>query len=191
MTWEGAAKLAGVTSRTVERWKEKGRKSPGGAYGKFLEMCEEAVEQFKRYHLAVVESATRVRRKTRVVTKRHGDGTTTRETHVERLLPDAGTSKWLLERRHPEEFGRRVVEHTGSVDTPIAPEDRTFRHVTVAPPRRNKDGFPIPGCPSCEKETETKADTGGYRRCLACGTLFYGSAYEDATQGQDGGEATT
>lgn len=188
MTWESAATLAGVNRRTVERWKARGRKQPAGAYGKFLDMCEQATQAFKSRHLAIVEGATKVRRKTRTVTKSHPGGKQTREVHVERILPDAGTSRWFLERRFPEEFGRQVVQHTGKVETgPTAPEDRTFRHVSVAPPRRNADGFPIPGCPTCNAETETKPDTGGYRRCLTCGTLFFGSAYEDAAAGDGGG----
>ena len=53
-------------------------------------------------------------RKTHV--KRLPDGTEIKEIHKETRPPDVKAALWWLERRFPEEFGRRL-EHSGSLDT--------------------------------------------------------------------------
>ena len=55
-----------------------------------------------------------------IIEKTHGkrlpDGTEIKEIHKETRPPDVKGAFWWLERRFPEEFGRRV-EHSGSLDT--------------------------------------------------------------------------
>jgi len=80
-TFERSCILANIAEKTFYIWKSKGRESKNGKYVQFLQAVKKAEEEFKRHHIANIAKAS-----------------------------DKGiwqASAWLLERKYPEEFGRR------------------------------------------------------------------------------------
>ena len=89
MTYRLAAEAAGITYKTLNQWVQRGKNSTSGKY----------------YHFA------------QHIKKCNADGA---KQLLERLrdAAEAGNSQicmWILSRRFPEEFGRRVYRHTNVV----------------------------------------------------------------------------
>src|SRR5690606_15558717 len=95
-----AAAYVGIAPETLTRWLARGEKEPNGVYGQFCQAIKDAEARA--------------------------------EVHLVALIRNAATENWtaamtLLERRHPERWGRRDrTEHTGEGGGPIKHEHTGF-----------------------------------------------------------------
>ena len=94
MPYEHAAVSAGVSYDTFNNWMKKGKVQKSGKYFEFFKTIKEAEAKGIKNNLALI-------------TKSSKEGSWQ-------------ASAWILERRHPEEFGRREVikasvEHDGKI----------------------------------------------------------------------------
>jgi len=80
-TFERACRLSNISESIFYDWKAKGEKEKQGKYLDFLEAVKKAGEEFKQTNIDIIQQAAK-------------DGTWQ-------------AAAWLLERKHPEEFGRR------------------------------------------------------------------------------------
>ena len=80
-TFERACRLSNISESIFYDWKAKGEKEKQGKYLDFLEAIKKAGEKFKQTNIDIIQQAAK-------------DGTWQ-------------AAAWLLERKHPEEFGRR------------------------------------------------------------------------------------
>lgn len=92
-----AAEAAGIGETTFYRWMQSGEKAKRGKFREFWEYIKECQAKAVQLHL-------------KLITKAAGEGTWQ-------------ASAWILERRFPEEFGRREkvdvdanLNHSGKVD---------------------------------------------------------------------------
>ena len=89
-TYDRACRLANISDSIFYKWKARGEKESEGVYFQFLQSVKKAEELFKQTNIAIIQQAAK-------------DGTWV-------------AAAWLLERKHPEEFGRRqVLEHSGNI----------------------------------------------------------------------------
>lgn len=93
-----ASEAAGVPERTFYQWMEQGEKQNSGKYRDFYDYCENCKSVAVKLHMTLITKAAKE------------DGSWQ-------------ASAWILERRHPEEFGRREkvelsgnMKHTGSIN---------------------------------------------------------------------------
>jgi len=80
-TYDRACRLAGISDSIFYKWKARGEKEGEGVYFHFLQATLKAGEKFKQTNIDIIQQAAK-------------DGTWQ-------------AAAWLLERKHPEEFGRR------------------------------------------------------------------------------------
>ncbi len=135
--WDVVAKAAGIAPPTLSLWRKEGglargkvaRGEPTTArerrIAQFLTSLERAEADAVAERLSVIHSAGsggKVRTKT--VTTEDNEGNVTTTTTTEVAPPQWQAEAWLLERRRPADFGRRV-EVTGADGAPLVPkEDR-------------------------------------------------------------------
>ena len=81
ISYERSCRLAGISDSIFYKWKARGEKENEGVYLQFLQASLKASEQFKQTNINIIQAAAK-------------DGTWQ-------------AAAWLLERKHPEEFGRR------------------------------------------------------------------------------------
>ena len=99
-----AALKAGITSRTLDRWKAKGREQQSGEFASFLSALKKAQSQRVAASVERIQAASRggfVVEKTTVTTTR---------THEKKLPPQWTADAWFLERRHADEFASNKRE---------------------------------------------------------------------------------
>ena len=80
-TYDRACRLTGISDSIFYLWKAEGEKSESGKYFEFLEAVKKAADLFKAWNIGVIMKAAQ-----------------------ENTWQAAA---WLLERKYPEEFGRR------------------------------------------------------------------------------------
>lgn len=80
-TYDRACRLAGISDSIFYDWKAKGEKDKSGKYSEFSEAVKKAGDVFKAWNIAIIMKAAQ-------------DSTWQ-------------AAAWLLERKYPEEFGRR------------------------------------------------------------------------------------
>jgi len=80
-TYDRACRLAGISDSIFYKWKARGEKEGAGIYLQFLQAQKRSLEQFKQTNIDIIQAAAK-------------EGTWQ-------------AAAWLLERKHPEEFGRR------------------------------------------------------------------------------------
>ena len=115
-----AARLAGVSETTFYRWKATGAKAKRGKFRELFDKLREADAEFIRVNADVILRAATEQIVTRVELVRElGDGTKVKEIRQEFKPPTWGPAAWLLERRFPELYGRKL-EHAGKIDGPPA-----------------------------------------------------------------------
>ena len=118
LSYKAAAKLAGIGEVTFHAWVKRGRENHRNTvYKKFVKRLDEALPTTGREYLdAIKDSVTTPIIIEKESTKTLPDGTQIHDKHRETRPADVKGAFWWLERRFPEEFGRRL-EHSGSLDT--------------------------------------------------------------------------
>jgi hypothetical protein len=102
-SYEAAATYAGVSRETVRSWLRRGERETRGIYHEFAEAMKVADGKATVACLATIRSAAQ---------------------------NDWKAAAWLLERRHPNEFGRARLEITGPNGGPLQSEVRAeTKHV--------------------------------------------------------------
>ena len=120
MTFKEAAKAGGIHEHTLELWRTRGYRERGSSsiYARFMGQVDRAAEKTAISYLeavrkSIMESPVKVRKH---IKKDESGKVILTEIHTETLPPDIKGAIWWLERRFPEQFGRRdQMEHTGKV----------------------------------------------------------------------------
>jgi hypothetical protein len=155
---ETAAALAGVDKRTVYEWLKVGAQAHDAVnrQGRTLKSLTQHQKDCMEFSHAVDEAqaAARVedvatlaelgrggRKVITTTTKRDGvDGKVLEHvTRTETTQPDARVLMWRLERRHPDEWGRRRLEVSGVDGEPIPIEVRASSLVAALRQHQGKD----------------------------------------------------
>ena len=118
LSYKDAAAVAGIAQSTFHVWQKRAKTAEKpDKYVKLMERIDGALQKRGEEYLDAVRRSILediIIEKTHV--KRLPDGTEIKEIHKETRPPDVKAALWWLERRFPEEFGRRL-EHSGSLDT--------------------------------------------------------------------------
>ena len=120
MTFKNAAMAGGIHEKTLEKWRKRGSREPNSnsIYAHFVGQIDKAadaraIEYLEAIRRSIMESPVKVR--THIKEDENGN-VIMKEIHKETLPPDIKGAMWWLERRFPEQFGRRdQMEHTGGV----------------------------------------------------------------------------
>ena len=110
----------GIHEKTLESWRARGAREAdsNSIYARFIGQLARAAEKAAIAYLeairqSIMESPVKVR--THIKEDENGK-VIMKEIHKETLPPDIRGAMWWLERRFPEQFGRRdQMEHTGGV----------------------------------------------------------------------------
>ena len=121
MTFKEAAKAGWIHEHTLEKWRKRGarERDSNSIYSRFLGQIDRAAEKTAIAYLeairqSIMENPEKVRKH---IKKDESGKVILTEIHRETLPPDIKGAMWWLERRFPEQFGRREqMEHTGKVD---------------------------------------------------------------------------
>jgi transposase len=117
LSFKDATFLAGVGESTFYKWQEKGQKAKAGIYREFVDKLEEAKLQGKQTHLNLLNRAAMGYEYDELTYEVDGKGVEKLVKRVRKTVKgDPSCTKWILEKRHPEEFGSRL---TLSTDAPI------------------------------------------------------------------------
>ena len=124
MTFKEAAKAGGIHEHTLEKWRKLGAReltssaNSSSIYARFVGQISMAAEKtaiayLEAVRLSIMESPVKVREH---IKKDESGKVILTEIHRETLPPDIKGALWWLERRFPEQFGRREqLEHSGGV----------------------------------------------------------------------------
>ena len=120
MTFKNAAMAGGVHEKTLEKWRTRGAREAdsNSIYARFIGQLARAAEKtaidyLEKIRQSIMESPVRVREH---IKKDESGKVILTEIHRETLPPDIKGAMWWLERRFPEQFGRRdQMEHSGGV----------------------------------------------------------------------------
>ena len=118
MTFKNAAMVGGVHEDTLDSWRKRGAAESNTTYTRFLGQLDRAAEKtaidyLEKIRQSIMESPVRVREH---IKKDESGKVILTEIHRETLPPDIKGAMWWLERRFPEQFGRRdQMEHAGGV----------------------------------------------------------------------------
>lgn len=110
-----AAQRAGVSERSVMRWLAAGRAAKSGPYKAFVAAVKKAEADAVAFNVTMIRRAASERDVVTVKETKRPDGTVERVTTTKREF-DWCAAAWLLERRHPKDFGRATPrEKAGEV----------------------------------------------------------------------------
>ena len=120
MTFKNAAMAGGVHEKTLEKWRTRGAREAdsNSIYARFIGQLARAAEKtaidyLEKIRQSIMESPVKVREH---IKKDESGKVILTEIHRETLPPDIKGAMWWLERRFPEQFGRRdQLEHSGGV----------------------------------------------------------------------------
>ena len=120
LSYKDAAMAGGVHEKTLELWRKRGAREPNSnsIYARFIGRIDRAAEStaiayLKAVRKSILESPVKVREHIKTDDK---GNVLMKEIHRETLPPDIKGAMWWLERRFPEQFGRRdQMGHTGGV----------------------------------------------------------------------------
>ena len=117
-TQAAACAAVGIAVESFHLWRRKGEASTSGRYFQFSQAFKEADALWEQSHLDNIKAAaTQPSYATKTVIKELPNGNVIRETTKTESAPLWTASAWLLERRLPDTYGRRVVQHDGKIDT--------------------------------------------------------------------------
>ena len=110
--------MAGIGQSTFHSWQK--RAEVAKKTNKYVELMERIDAAMQKRGEEYLDAVRRSILEDIIIEKTHvrelPDGTRIREVHTETRPGDIKGALWWLERRFPEEFGRRV-EHSGALDT--------------------------------------------------------------------------
>ena len=115
LTYKEAAQLAGIHEATFYRWKKMGEEARSGIFYEFCESLKRANVEAMVFHLKRINDVAKGGQKIieeKVIFKRNNN--TNDEIPIRRLrvtkntLPVWQASAWILERRFPDEWGKRA-----------------------------------------------------------------------------------
>lgn len=124
-----ACEAVGICDRSYHTWREKGEaeKPVKRIYARFAQELARAEADFRRHHINIIRRAAEEPSvETTVQVFQEGKPgepgfKEVRRKTERRIPPDPSHSKWLLERKFPDEFGRSTrVQHEGKIDNPSA-----------------------------------------------------------------------
>ena len=118
MSYKDAAAAGGVHEDTLGNWRKRGAVEINTIYSRFFGRISRAAELTGIEYLgAIRRSILENQVRTREHLKHDENGKLImKEIHRETLPPDIRGAMWWLERRFPEQFGRRdQMEHSGGV----------------------------------------------------------------------------
>ena len=119
MSYKDAAMAGGVHEDTLDNWRKRGAVEKNTIYSRFFGRISRAaeltgIEYLEAIRRSIMESPVRVREH---IKQDENGKVVMKEIHRETLPPDIRGAMWWLERRFPEQFGRRdQMDHTGKVD---------------------------------------------------------------------------
>ena len=119
MSYRDAAAAGGVHVDTLDNWRKRGAIENNTIYSRFFRRISMAAEltgisYLEAVRLSIMESPVKVREH---IKKDESGKVILTEIHRETLPPDIRGALWWLERRFPEQFGRRgQMEYPGKVD---------------------------------------------------------------------------
>lgn len=122
MAYKHAASMAGISESSFYAWKERAEGAKSGIYLDFLEALKEAESKGVAANLQNINATAQGREE--VVEIREGidavTGKPVKVTTKKYTGRNWQASAWILERRHPEEYGRKdKLEHSGEVNLPV------------------------------------------------------------------------
>ena len=118
MSYKDAASAGGVHVDTLDNWRKRGAVEKNTTYSRFFGRISRAaeltgIEYLEAIRRSVMENQVRVREH---IKQDENGKVIMKEIHKETLPPDIRGAMWWLERRFPEQFGRRdQMEHAGGV----------------------------------------------------------------------------
>ena len=118
-TYKDSAILAGINIGTLHNWRTRGEQQRRGRYREFVDALTRANAEIKQKMIDVIRETAERGEETveEEISYDSAGNVTSRRTKRSRSPRDARTAIQFLERRDPEEFGRRVLKHEGSIDT--------------------------------------------------------------------------
>ena len=118
MTFKNAAMAGGVHEDTLDVWRRRGAAESNTIYTRFIRQLARAAEStaidyLEKIRQSIMESPVKRREH---IKQDENCKVIMKEIHKETLPPDIKGAMWWLERRFPEQFGRREqLEHSGGV----------------------------------------------------------------------------
>ena len=118
MTYREAAMAGGIHEDTLDVWRKRGAAESNTIYTRFIGQLDRAAEKtaidyLEKIRQSIMESPVKRREH---IKQDENCKVIMKEIHRETLPPDIKGAMWWLERRFPEQFGRRdQMEHTGKV----------------------------------------------------------------------------
>ena len=108
-----SATKCGISERTYFTWKA----GKASKFRRFNQAVQEAKAEFERAALEQISAAAYSRAyKLKTVTKYNAKGEiVSKEETSEALPPNWHAAAWLIERRFPHKYGRKVIENTGTL----------------------------------------------------------------------------
>ena len=116
MTYREAAMAGGIHEDTLDVWRKRGAAESNTIYTRFIGQLDRAAEKtaidyLEKIRQSIMESPVKRREH---IKQDENCKVIMKEIHREILPPDIRCAMWWLERRFPEQFGRREqMEHTG------------------------------------------------------------------------------
>jgi len=131
LTYQDAAILSGIAERTFHTWRAKGEKAKSGIYKHFSQSLKFAALESKNLHLNIIQKAAMGGEYVEEIWERDSKGEMVlSKRHKKVQKGDPKCSQWILERRHPDEFGQQV---TVKGDIPV-----TAIHIVASDPLKKK-----------------------------------------------------
>ena len=123
LPYKAASQLAGIHDTTRIEWRKRGERAKSGLYYEFANALSQAEAEAQQAMVAVVrEAAQRGDEEVSITERLDKDGNVIEIVRVKRQNPrNWRAAMAMLERRHPEEFGRSIVQHEQGEGQPPIP----------------------------------------------------------------------